>query len=137
MPEYRATLGFNAWLLRRHIFKARSDKKARATRPLLDQWATQVMLQTAHENGTDLSSTPNAFIVIDRLDAAGQFAKEIDNFNHSGSRTHSDQLYAFTMKIAHLTLFSESDAVTGRPQGNGSEAIQAEFRLADGARRNA
>ncbi|MGO9546848.1 MAG: hypothetical protein ACLPPF_18885 [Rhodomicrobium sp.] len=127
MPKYRATVGFNAWHLRHRRFTAKNDAAARAMRQPLNQWVSETLLKIAKQNATDISSTPDAVVLVDRLDDKGEIEQEIDRFDHSESIPLSDALRAFTTKIAHLALFAESDYVNKRPDGADPEAVQTDL----------
>jgi hypothetical protein len=128
MPdEYRVTVGFNAWLLRNKTFTAADDDAARAMKDELDQWASETMLEAAHDNGTDSSDFPDPIITVDRLNTHGVMEDEIYFFRHSQSHPFSTDLLAFAQSIARLTLFTESDYVTGHPEGTDPEAVQTDL----------
>ncbi len=127
MPEYRATLGFNAYLLRNKTFPAAGEDAARAMKDELDRWASETMLAAAHANGADCPDIPDAIVTVDRLDAHGVMEDEIYFFRHSQSHPFSTDLLAFARKIARLTLFTESDYVTGRPEGADPNAVQTDL----------
>jgi hypothetical protein len=127
MPDYRATLGFNAWLLHKKTFAAADDDAARAMKDELDRSAGETMLEAAQDNGTDCSDFPDAIVTIDRLDTHGVTEDEIYFFRHSQSHPFSTDLLAFAEKIARLTLFAESDAVTDRAEGADPEAVQTDL----------
>ena len=46
---------------------------------------------------------------------------------HDGAYSPSEDLHAFAAQIARLTLFAESDYVTGRPEGTDPEAVQTDL----------
>jgi len=127
MSDYRAVLGFNAWLLRKKTFTAADDDAARAMKDELDIWAGETMLEAAHDNGADCPDFPDAIVTVDRLDAHGVMQDEIYFFRHSQSQPFGADLLAFAEKIARLTLFAESDAVTGRAEGADPEAVQTDL----------
>jgi hypothetical protein len=53
MPEYRATLGFNAFQLRQHNFTAENDEAVRAMQMSLDAWALGAMSEPIDEHSID------------------------------------------------------------------------------------
>jgi hypothetical protein len=127
MSEYRATVGFNTWLLCHRTFTATNDEAVRAMQTQLDEWAANAMSQAASQNGNELPDFPDAVVTIDRLDAHGLMEDEIFFFRHSQSHPFSTDLLAFAAKIARLTLFAESDNVTGRPEGTDPKAVQTDL----------
>jgi hypothetical protein len=124
MSEYRATVGFNTWLLRHRTFTATNDEAVRAMQTQLDEWAANAMSQAANQNDNELPDFPDAVVTIDRLDAHGLMEDEIYFFRHSQSHPFSTDLLAFAAKIARLTLFAESHNVTGRPEATDPESVQ-------------
>jgi hypothetical protein len=127
MPNYRATVTFNSWLLRSRAFAAKDDEAARTMQSELDEWASEIMRAAANHPGGDMPILPDAVVTVDRLDAHGVMEDEIYFFRHSQSHPFGPDLLAFAAKIARLTLFAESDYVTGRPEGTDPEAVQTDL----------
>ncbi len=145
MPHYRLTVARNVRQYQHHKFQAanNSDAKAYASRALTAYAKPTPAIpgnciewDAPHEFEDIDFDDPN--IMLDRRiasppigdahlkTASGRWEPledEILNPNH----LYSNRALAFIEHIARLTLFAESDCVTGRPEGTDPEDVQTDL----------
>jgi hypothetical protein len=107
MPQYRATIGFNAFKVRYRPFEAENDEAAQAMRPQIEEWAREIMQEEADKEGNDRTTWEDGFVIVDAIHESGSCAEEVFNFDHPDSDPSADRLWDFARRIAALKLWTE------------------------------
>ncbi len=145
MPHYRLTFARNVRQYQHHKFQAANDSDAKAyasraltayAKPTAEIPGNCVEWDAAHEFDDIDFDDPN--IMLDRwiapppiddarLKTASGRWEPLEEEILNPDRLYSSRALAFIQKVARLTLWMESDYVTGRPEGTDPEAVQTDL----------